>query len=216
MRAFLFDMDGTLAHNFPFHLKAWTAFLADHGRPMGEDEFFAYTGGGMTNAEILRGLIRHDLEDHEVATLALRKETRYRDLYAPHRTPLPGLTDFLDAARAAGIVTGLVTSAGRDNIDFLVGGLGLLGHFDLLLSADDVRYGKPHPEPYQTAAERLGLSPAQCLAFEDAPSGIASAHAAGMAVVAVTTSLTEREALAHPGVVRAIPHYEGLTLESLP
>lgn len=207
--ALIFDMDGTLLDNMPYHILVWSAYLAELGAPVDPLAFHEQTAG-KTNPEILRLFLGEDLSAEQAAAYADEKERRYRALYADEAIqPLPGLADFLAQAREQGARLALATSAGRENIAFVLGRLGLSGIFDAVVSAEDVTRGKPDPEAFLLAAQRLGMDPRGCLVFEDSVKGIQAAHAAGMRVVAVLTALGEDEARAMPGVVVTIRDYVG-------
>ncbi len=199
--AFILDMDGTIVDNIPFHVRSWLALLAELGVPITEAGFIRRMVG-KTNAETLRELVGADLTDEQIAAYAERKEALYRELYRPHLRPVPGLDEFLQDAHRLGIPLALATSAPRANIDFVLGGLGLDGHFQAVIGADRVARGKPHPDLFLAAAEALSMTPARCLVFEDSLMGLEAARRAGMPAVAVATTLDPREFARLPNVVR--------------
>src|SRR5690606_27295508 len=96
--------------------------------------------------------------------------------------------DLVDAVRAAGLGTALVTNTTRELVDVALRSLGV-DRFDVVVCGDEVAHPKPHPEPYLTAAARLGADPAACVAIEDSPTGLASACGAGCAVIAIPNDL---------------------------
>ena len=204
--AFIFDLDGTLVDNTPAHLRAWAVFLASQGREMGEAEFLQRFNG-KTNADILRGALDRPLSPAEVEEFTGQKEAIYRDLYRPHLQPMPGLLEFLGRARDARIPMAVATSALPPNVEFVLGGLGLLRWFGAIITAQDVRNTKPHPEVFLTAAERLGAEPGTCVVFEDSLSGIEAARRAGMRAVAMTTTLRAEDFPAEPFLLRAAPDF---------
>ena len=103
---------------------------------------------------------------------------------------MPGLVEFLQQARAAGMRLGVATAANWENVEFVLQGIGLRDAFDTIVTADDITRGKPDPEIFLIAAQRLGVPPERCLVFEDALMGIEAARRAGMDLVALTTSIT--------------------------
>ena len=107
-----------------------------------------------------------------------------------HLRPLIGLPEFLQQARAAGMRLGVATAADLVNAAFVLEGIGLRQVFDVIVTADDITRGKPDPEIFLLAAQRLGVPPGRCLVFEDAPMGIEAARRAGMLAVALTTSIS--------------------------
>jgi beta-phosphoglucomutase family hydrolase len=213
-KALILDMDGTLVDNMEFHLRAWQAFLADLGVEVSQEEFLHRTGG-MQNPQILRMMLGDDLSPEEVADYGERKEAVYRQLYRPHLEPVAGAIDFLQQARERGVPLALATSAERPNIDFTLGGLGLVSAFDVVVGAEDVDRGKPHPEMFLTAAEKLGVDPGDGLVFEDSRSGIEAAHRAGMAAIALATTHRVEELEDLPGVVEVVEDFTGLDIGRL-
>lgn len=199
LKALLFDMDGTLVDNMHCHDQAWVKLFAEEGVEIDLSTFFSKTAG-MKNPPILRMFLGEDLSDEECERLAVKKELLYRELYADQRTPHAGLMELLDACDAEGIKLGVATSAPNVNIDFILDGLDLRKRFQAVTGAADIENGKPAPDIYLKSAEKLGLDPKECLVFEDAPMGVESARRAGMPCICLSTSLTEEQCRAIPGV----------------
>lgn len=204
--AFVFDMDGTMVDNIPFHIRSWLALLSELGVQITRDEFVRRMMG-KTNAETLRELVAPEILGDRIAEYAARKEAMYRELYRPHLKLVAGLAEFLRDARDLGVPMAVATSAPPANVEFVLGGLEIEAYFQAVVGADQVQRGKPHPDIFLVTAERLGVVPARCLVFEDAPMGIEAARRAGIRAVAVTTSLDAREFAGAPGVVRVIPDF---------
>lgn len=206
--AFIFDMDGTIIDNIRFHLQAWSDFLSSLGVEMTEAELDRHNHG--TIGEVLRRICGEHLSEADVLELGERKESRYRELYRPHLRLIAGLPSFLEEAKQLGIPMALATSAAAPNIDFVLDGLGIRSYFQACVGGDDVEFGKPHPETFLKAAQRLGYPPAQCLVFEDTLSGIAAAEQAGMKVIAITTTLPAQAFAELPTVQYATPDFTSL------
>ena len=189
--AFIFDMDGVIVDNAEYHYRAWEAFCSQKG--------FAYERGdsrywfGNTNREILARITGMELSEDEVQLLGEEKEQIYRDLIAPDLSPVKGLEALLTQMATEGYPVAMATSAPEENVDFVLGRLGLRKFFDPIVDASGVTNGKPSPEIYQKAARLLGRMPSECLVFEDAVAGIKSARSAGMKVVGLITTLEEFE-----------------------
>jgi len=213
MTAFIFDMDGTIVDNMSFHLEAWRAFFAERGINFGGDGLWAHITG-RSSPETLRAVLGEHLSDELVASYSDDKERIYRAIYRPHLRPIAGLERFLSEARQLGVSMALATSAGRVNIEFVVGGLGIGPFFSAIVGSDDVPRGKPHPDLFLTAAQRLAVRAGDCLVFEDSLSGIEAAGRAGMRAVAITTAHAASE-LSAPSVVRVIRDYTSLDPASL-
>jgi len=210
--ALIFDMDGTLIDNMPFHNRIWIEYLTELGAKPDPRTFHDLTAG-KTNPEILRLFLGAALPDADVAVCSLEKELRYRRVYREAMQPLPGLSAFLEGARQAGLPMALATSAGRENIDFVLQRIGLVDTFQAVVSAEDVTRGKPDPQAFLLAAQHLGIQPARCLVMEDSAKGIQAAHHAGMAVVAILTGMRADEALTLPGVIAAVQDYSAFTAQ---
>lgn len=186
MNAFIFDMDGVLADNSDFHVQAWTAYARQYGRELTGDDIKRRLG--FNNREYMRFVLGRDPSEAEVAKSTAEKEALYRELYQPRLALPPGLIPLLDFARREGLLCGVATSAPDANVRFVLDGLSIRPYFKEIVDASHVKHCKPDPEIYTLAAKRLGLPPARCLVFEDAIAGIQAAQAAGMKVIAITTS----------------------------
>lgn len=195
LTALLFDLDGTLVHTDPLHFVAWRAILAAHGVEIDETGY-ARQVSGRHNPEIVADLLPHLSED-EGRRFAAEKEAHFRRVADAALRPLPGVREVLARARAAGVATGVVTNAPRENAEFMLRALGLHDALDALGIGEEASAAKPDPAPYTAMLERLAVEPSEALAFEDSPSGIASARGAGLAVVGVTTTQNERTLRAH-------------------
>jgi HAD superfamily hydrolase (TIGR01509 family) len=206
--AFVFDLDGTLTDNMPFHVEAFQVFVARHGLPPLTEGDRARLDG-KTNSEILPILFGRDLTPEEIRLYAHEKETLYRELSHGRLSPLPGLEPLLDALDAAGLPAAVATSAPAENVDHTLAELGLRPRFRALARSDEAGRGKPWPDVFLLAARRLEVDPQRCLAFEDAPMGVLAARAAGMRVVGITTSFSRAAFSTHGAPVdEAAPDYE--------
>lgn len=195
MKAVLFDMDGVVVDNLPYHVDAWLLFCERHNIPLTREVFYRELNG-MNSKDTFEWFYQKEMNRAEVEELEEEKEILYRGFYREHMKPAAGLVTFIKALRAHGIKTALATSAGPGNIDFIVDGLGIRDQFDAIIGGAEVRKGKPDPEIYLKAAALVGVDPADCWVIEDSLQGIASGLNAGMQVVGITTSHTAEE-LAH-------------------
>jgi beta-phosphoglucomutase len=190
-RAALWDMDGTLLDSAEYHWLAWRDSMLDLGYPLAYEEFVATFG--QRNDTILRSWISKEITDIEIARISDVKEARYRALVREHGIDLlPGVRGWLERLQVAGWRQAVASSAPRANVETLVEILGIGAFFDALVAAEDVQRGKPDPQVFLTAAERLNVSPARCVVLEDAPAGIEAAHRAGMQAIGIRSS--------HPGL----------------
>jgi HAD superfamily hydrolase (TIGR01509 family) len=181
-RAVLWDLDGTLVDTEPYWIKAEFALVGRHGDRWSLEQAHALVGNDLlTSARVLQrhGGVRLPAEQIVQAllddvTAEVRREVPWR----------PGARELLVELRAAGVPCGLVTMSYADLAGAVVEHLPP-NSFDVVVTGDMVDNGKPHPEPYLSAARLLGVAPADCVAIEDSLTGVASATAAGMRVLAV-------------------------------
>ncbi len=170
-------------------------------------------GFGMKSARIIEEIHGWASEPAAIADLTNRKEALYRALVSEGDiAPLPGVEEWLQRLQEAGIPCAVASSTHRANIDAVLHRIGLEQAFLEIVSAEDVVHGKPNPEVFIKAAERLAVIPARAVVFEDAHVGIEAAHAAGMKVVAVATTHPLEHLLAADLVVRRL---DELTVEQV-
>ncbi len=190
LKALIFDMDGTLVHSDPVHLEAFAEVLKPEGVAI-DEEIYRSTIIGRTNEAIFASLLPHlPVEKHEA--YADEKEATFRRM-ASNLKPLEGLLDLLDWAEGRGVKIALVTNAPRLNADHMLDVLGLAERFPVQITIEQVERGKPDPLPYLTALERLGIKAEEAVAFEDSPSGMRAAKAAGLFSFGVLTGLSADE-----------------------
>lgn len=200
-KAFIFDMDGTLVDNMHVHSDAWRILLEENGVEMDEHKFLVATAG-RTNREIIPEVFG-ELSDERITELAVRKETLYREAFLPHRKPLAGVVDFLEEAKGLGIKMAVATAASNPNMEFILDGLDLRKYFDAITTATDVTIGKPDPAMFLVSAEKLGVSPSDCMVFEDALGGFEAAKRAGMKAIGIATVNSIEEIMACDALVAA-------------
>jgi len=185
-RGVIFDLDGVLIDSSLLHLESWRMVGAERGFEM-TDEFFWKTFG-MPNSRIFPLLFGRDLPPEEARELSEYKEQVYRRLAAGRLKALPGAVALLRALRDAGFRIALGTSTPMVNVQVILDAIGVRPCFDAFVSGDDVTHGKPDPEVFVKAGEKLGLPPERCVVVEDAMVGIQAAKGAGMRCLAVTTT----------------------------
>jgi HAD superfamily hydrolase (TIGR01509 family) len=182
--AVLVDMDGLLVDTEP----VWTVAEVELARQLG-GEFTPDLKAAIVGTRLevaVPTILRWYGGPHDEAAVARTSAWllgRMVELFAEPPSLLPGVEELLAALREAGVPTALVSSSYRVLVDAVLA--HEVGSFATTLAGDEVTHGKPHPEPYLIAAERLGVDPRRCVVLEDSPAGVASAEAAGCAVVAV-------------------------------
>lgn len=183
----IFDWDGVIIDSAALHEQSWHRLAGELNTTIAPGSF--KRGFGMKSARIIEEIHRWSADAAEIARLTNRKEALYREIVAQAEiAPLPGVVEWLHRLREAQIPCAVASSTQRLNIDIVLQRLGLENAFATIISAEDVTHGKPHPGVFEKAADRLGVSRERCVVFEDAHVGIEAAHAAGMKVVAVTTT----------------------------
>lgn len=199
IKCFLFDLDGTLCDTDPLHHEVFGDLLLKHGKHGGvriDDAFFKTHIAGKTNEAIFPVLFPESTHEDREA-MWLEKEARFRELARNKLTRLPGLTKLLRFAKANAIIVVAVTNAPRANAELMLKALGLEkapDNFAHVVIGTECARAKPFPDPYAEGMRLAGIDARdaqRCVAFEDSPTGIASACAAGIPTVGVMTSQTQ-------------------------
>ena len=198
IKAFLFDFDGVLAETFPSHFQAWQFILKDVGiRP---DELTVRLHEGVPVLKIAQAIVKQagiSLTQEQILDLTNKKNTYFR--IHNKAQVFPQVHKLISKAKDKNLKVGLVTGTTLANIKIILSP-ELFDQFDYIVTASDTTRGKPFPDPYLMAAEKLGIEPQQCLVFENAPLGIEAAKKAGTTCVALLTTLS-REHLQNADVI---------------
>lgn len=182
----IFDLDGVLVDSSAFHRESWRIVGQERGFVM-TDELFWRTFG-MPNRQIIPMLLGRTPDEAELQEISERKEEVYRELARGRMRPLPGAVELVRDAARSGFRIALGSSTPRSNIEVVLEALGVRDCFPHIVCSDDVQHGKPHPEVFLKAAEKLGLPPTRCVVIEDAVVGVQAAKAAGACCLAVATT----------------------------
>ena len=203
----IFDLDGVLVHSMPLHTEAWCQYLLNVG--IGIENLEARMHG-KRNAELVQDLIGSDLSDDVVFEHGAAKERLWRELMIKggvEQYRVSGLAAFLE--RHKDVPKAIGSNAESANIDFVLDRFDLRRYFDVIVDGEQVSRPKPFPDIYLKAAGLLGTSPANCIVFEDSPTGVEAGRAAGMRLVGVETTPTQ-----FTGVDLHIRNFEDSQLES--
>lgn len=211
--AFIFDMDGTLVDNMRFHTDAWRELLAESGLEVDAHEFLVRTAG-KTNREVVPEIFG-DVSDDELLRISNWKESKYRELFLPHRQLVTGAQTFIEKASELGVKMAVATAAPPENVEFIIDGLDLRHRFDAIVTAADVKRGKPDPEIFLKSAERIGVEPHRCIVFEDALGGFEAAFRAGMKSVGIATVNPLETIMSLDGVVAVAIDFTTFSPEKL-
>jgi beta-phosphoglucomutase len=191
LEAVIFDMDGVLIDSFRAHFESWRALAREHGLEMTEARFRETFG--RTSREIVRHFWGNAVESNdEIDRLDRRKEALYRDLVSRDFPVMDGAVELLDDLHGEGIALAIGSSGPPENIDLALDMLGRRALFGAVVTGMQVTRGKPDPQVFELAADRLEVRPSRCVVVEDAPAGVEAAHRAGMKAVALlSTGRTE-------------------------
>lgn len=180
-QAYLFDCDGTIVDSMPLHYVAWNKVLSEWNCDFQEELFYAW--GGRPVSEIISSLNDQHGLNMPVEEVARRKEALYLEIL-PQLQAVPEVLEHIELSHGQ-LPFAVVSGSTRDSVTASLTTLNLLDKFETLVCAGDYRNGKPDPEAFLIAADRLGIHPESCLVFEDTDLGIQAATAAGMASVKV-------------------------------
>lgn len=215
VRALIFDMDGTMVDSMPAHAESWDLFRKRHHLALSVDEILERTTG-RNGIECVRELLGDDIPEQRAKEYIDRKEADYREIFARDFREVPGFSRFARLAQQRGLKTAVATAGDRDNLRFVLERVQLRP--DAEVRGDQGLPGKPQPDIFLKAAKLLGVQPAECVVFEDAPFGIEAARRAGMRAVAICSTHAGEE-LAGPHVLASVRDYDELMdknfLESL-
>jgi beta-phosphoglucomutase family hydrolase len=210
--AVIFDWDGVIVDSSRAHEAAWELLGRETGRPLPDGHF--KRSFGRKNDEIIPQILGWPVSAPEIVRLGRRKEELYRQVLREQGiAPLPGVAEFLAALKSAGVPCAVGSSTERLNIDTIMAGIGLGEYFNTIVSADDTTRGKPDPQVFLLAAERLGVPPAKCVVFEDAFAGLEAAKAGGMQAVAVATTHAAEKLRGHAD--RVVTRLDEVTVAEL-
>ena len=212
IKAVLFDMDGVLYDSLPTHVQAYSDVLSQWELKAEPEDIYMMEGrtGHSTIDIIIKQNWGRNATQEEKGTIYAQKAKRFVELYTK-AILMPGAIDVLEKVKQLGLMRIIVTGSGQptlfNNLD-----TNFPGFFekDLMVTAYDVKYGKPHPEPYLMGLKKANLKPEEAIAIENAPLGIESAVAAGIYTIAVNTGPLPDEVLLKAGANTLFPSMKAL------
>ncbi len=211
-KALLFDLNGTVIDDMPFHILAWNQILNKLGASLSLEETKLQCYG--KNEELLERVFPGRFSIEEMKAIAIEKEIQYQKDFTPHLKLIEGLSVFLEEAYQAKIKMAIGSAAIPFNIDYILDGLHLHKYFPVVVSAEHVIESKPHPETFLQCAEKLNVAPEDCIVFEDSPKGVEAAARAGMKAVAITT-MHKKEEFYGDNIILFIENYQPGLLKQL-
>ncbi len=213
IKGMIFDMDGTMVDNMMVHHRAWQAALREEGIDWPLERVQQEVHG--VNEEILLRLFGEKFTAADRKRVSGGKEAAYRRIYAPELKAVDGVIEFIDRAAALHVPLAIATAAPAENADFLLDALALRDRFTAIVNAGHVSNGKPHPEVVNRAAAGLGLEAADCLFFEDSPTGAGAGQNAGSHVLILTTTHEPTEFAGYTTVRGFLKDFSGLEIRPL-
>ena len=195
-RAALFDMDGVITDTMPFHLKAWQEAFRPRG--VAVDKMDVYLREGMQTRRMGREIAREKgvrLSDEDLEEIVAEKTQVFDREASAGARAFEGVPATLTMLRNNGLRIALVTGSKAGSTEKVLEAAGVRRMFDVVVTGDDTKKGKPDPDPYLKAAEKVRVNPLDCVVVENAPLGVASAKAAGIGYVIGVTTTLDREYL---------------------
>ncbi len=206
----VFDWDGVIINSEECHRRGWELLAAELGKELPPGYFEATFG--RKNLEIIPDFLKWTQDPDEIAEYSRRKEACYRQVVRERGVhALPGVREWLQRLQDAGVPCGIGSSTARANIDLSLEMIGCAPFFRTIVSAEDVKVGKPDPAVFLKVAERIGVPPDRCIVFEDALVGLEAARRAGMKRVAVATTNVAEKLQEHAD--RVVVRMDELTVE---
>ena len=185
-KGYIFDCDGTIADTMPLHFRAWTRAMEEFGGMFPEDLFYSW--GGTPTSKIVEQLNEKFNTTMDPAVVARVKEQYFVELI-PKVLPIEPVVALIKQFHGTAPM-GVASGGHREIVIKTLNALGLTHYFDAIVGAEDVKHGKPAADPFLETAKRLGVAPEACLVFEDSPTGIEAAKAAGMQYVLIPLAAT--------------------------
>jgi len=188
IEAVIFDVDGVLVDSYAAHFESWKRLGGETGVTLTEAQFAE--SFGRRSREVIRqhwGSMRH-LTDAEVERLDYRKEKLFREILEKDFPGMDGARELIEALATDAMRIAVGSSAPEENVELVLDRLGVRDHVHVVVTGEDVQRGKPDPQVFLIAAERLAVAPARCVVVEDAPAGLEAARHAGMRAIGVRTT----------------------------
>lgn len=207
-KAFLFDLNGTMVNDMPYHIAAWHAIVNQLGAPLSIEDVKHQCYG--KNDELLERVFPGRFTMEEKLKLGADKEAVYRVEFKPHLKLIPGLDIFLAKAHHQRIKMAIGSAAITSNIDFVLDNTNTRKYFEAIVSADHVKQSKPHPETFIKCANDLKVAPSECIVFEDTPKGVECAQNANMKAIVILTGHEKDEFKSFQNILYFMDDYSSL------
>jgi HAD superfamily hydrolase (TIGR01509 family) len=215
IKAFLFDMNGTMINDMHYHEKAWYDILNEDlkaNMTMADTKKHMY---GKNEELFVRVFGEGTFTQEQMDTFSMKKEKRYQEAFLPHLKLIAGLDQFLEKAHEQNIAMAIGTAASPFNVNYLLDNIPVKKYFGAIITADDVPTSKPNPEVFLKCADELSVAYENCIVFEDSPKGVEAALNAGMKAVVIKTYHEEHEFSHLDNVLLFVDDYQDEKLSSL-
>lgn len=200
LKAVLFDMDGVLFNSMPYHADAWHKVMEHHGLHLSREEAYMHEGrtGAATINIVYQRQYGKDATPEMTESIYAEKSAEFNKHSEPER--MTGSWEVLQKIKEAGLIPVLVTGSGQHSLlERLAHNFPGMFQRERMVTAFDVKYGKPHPEPYLLGLERVGVKANEAIVVENAPIGVQAGVAAGIFTVAVNTGPLDKQVLLDAG-----------------
>ena len=209
-KAVIWDMDGIIVDSAQHHLKGWQIVFQKRGANYTEEDFWRNTG--KRSDTIVKNILGEKISSDEIMDIIREKDETFRQLMGKDIKALPGVLELITSLKEHGFKIAIASSAPIENIRLITQSLKIYNRFDAIISGWEVTKGKPNPQTFLLAAEKLGVEAKNCIVIEDAISGVTASKKAGMSCIAVTNT-TPREELQEADLV--INTLEKITIDDL-
>lgn len=211
LKAVLFDMDGVLFDSMPYHAEAWHKVMCEHQMPLSREEAYLHEGrtGSSTINIVCSREQNREASQEEIEAIYKEKTIAFNSF--PEALPMAGAKETLVKVKASGLVPMVVTGSGQSSLlNRLENNFPHTFKQSLMVTAFDVKYGKPNPEPYLMALEKGNLQPHEAIVVENAPLGVEAGVAAGIFTIAVNTGPLDDKVLLDAGANLLFPSMQAL------
>jgi len=209
-KTILWDLDGVIADSASYHFAAWQETFAKSGIKFTWTDFTKLFGA--RNDFIIREVMEDKVSEEDVKAIIEAKEISFRKGIRGNVKPFPGAIKLLNTIKKGNFKMCLVSSAPRENIDLLLGELGMKEYFNCIVSGREVMESKPSPQIFLLATEKCGVQPEDCIVIEDSPLGVKAAKSAGMRCLAVTNAHSKEELAQADRIVDSLEKVDLITL----
>lgn len=186
LRAVIWDMDGVIADTGIYHCRSWQFAFKKQGIEFTEEDFQRIFG--QRNDTIIRKIMGREMTEAEINSIANDKEIFFREAVKSNVKPFPGVIALLKTLKTNGISSAIASSAPLENIRLILSVIDIADYFAAVVFGREVSEGKPSPQVYLKAAQKLGVEPINCVVIEDAVAGVEGAGRAGIQCIAVTNT----------------------------